>query len=86
MPVDVFANRQDQLLDITEDSAAEPILRKVAEETLDHVEPRTAGRSEVDVESPVLSQPVLYLGMFVGGIVIRNQVDFLTTWYSVNHP
>jgi hypothetical protein len=24
--------------------------------------------------------------MFVGGIVIRNQVDFLTTWYSVNHP
>lgn len=32
------------------------------------------------MEAPVTRQPLLHLGMFVGGIVIRDQVDFLTGW------
>lgn len=44
VPVDVLGDRHDQLSDIAEDPAAESILREIAEEPLDHVEPRATGR------------------------------------------
>ena len=59
MLVDIVADRHDQLLDTAEDSAADSVLSDVAKEPLHHVEPRTAGRSEVDVESGMTNQPPL---------------------------
>jgi hypothetical protein len=40
--VDVVADGHNQFLDIAEYAAAEPLLGEIAEEALDHVEPRTA--------------------------------------------
>ena len=47
------------------------------EEALDHVEPRTAGRREVHVETGMTGQPLLHFGMLVGRVVIGDQVKFL---------
>ena len=59
----------------------------IAEETLHHVEPRTAGRREVDVESRVTSQPLLHPGILMGSVVIRDEVDFLAARCDfVDHP
>ena len=51
--------------------------RDVAEEALDHVQPRRRGRREVHVEARVLGQPLLHLGMLVRGVVVADQVQRL---------
>ena len=48
---------------------------ELRKEPLDHVEPRTGGRGEVHVEARVLVQPGFVLGMFVGGIVVGDNVN-----------
>ena len=76
--VDILADRVDQFLDVTEDAAAKPALSEVRGSTLHHVQPRATGRREVDVESGVTSQPPLHLGMLMGSVIVRNQVDLPT--------
>ena len=39
MDVDVVANCHNELFEVLEDSAPDAVVRDVAEETLDHVEP-----------------------------------------------
>ena len=39
MTVDVFSDGGNQLFEVQEDSAPEPVLRQVAEEAFHHVEP-----------------------------------------------
>src|SRR5713226_5497587 len=75
--VDVVADSHDQFLDIAEDAAPKAVLSEVAEESLHHVEPGTAGGGEVHMEAPMAGQPLVDLGMFVRGIVIRDQIDLL---------
>ena len=77
MFVDVVTDGRDQVLDVAEDSAAKAVLREVTEEPLHHVEPRTAGRREVDVEAGMAGEPLLHLGMFVGCVVICDKVNLL---------
>ena len=50
MAVDVVANRDDELFQIPENAAADTVLGQVAEETLDHVQPRCRGWREVHME------------------------------------
>ena len=72
MSVDVVTDGRDQVLDIAEDTAAKAVLSQIAEEPFHHVEPRTAGRREVDVEAWTPGEPLLNLGMFVGRVIVRD--------------
>jgi hypothetical protein len=57
--VDVLVNRRNQILDTSKDAATEAFGREIAEEPLDHVQPRAAGRSEVHVDARMSLQPAL---------------------------
>jgi len=39
------------------------------------VHPAGAGGREVEVETRMAAQPLLHLGVFVGGVVVQHQVD-----------
>ncbi len=75
MFVYVVANRQDQFLDVVKYAPAEALPGEIAEEALDHVEPRTAGWSEVHVETRMAGQPLLYLRVLVRGVVVGDQME-----------
>ena len=64
-----------EFFQIAKHAAPQLVLREVAEETLHHDEPRRIGRGEVHVEPRVALEPVLDLGLFVGRVVIRDQVQ-----------
>jgi hypothetical protein len=68
--------RVDQLLDISKYATADSVLGQVAEEVFDHLEPGGARGREVDMETRMPRQPAFYLRMFVGGIVICDDVKF----------
>ena len=72
--VDVLSDSHDQFFRIMKDTAPQAILCQVSEEAFHHIQPRTAGRREVDVESRMTSEPSLHFGMFVRGIVVDDQV------------
>ena len=83
MLIDVVADGHDQLLDIAKHAAPQTSLREVAEEALDHVEPRTAGRREVHVEARMPRQPAPDLGVLVRRGVIDDEVQVLVGWRDV---
>ena len=62
---DVSFNGLDQLVDISEATASDLLLRDVSKEALDHVEPGSAGRSEMNMEAGMMLQPGLHRRMFV---------------------
>ena len=62
---DVSFNGFDQLIDTGKASASDLFLSDVSEEALDHVEPRSTGRSEMNMEAGMLLQPGLHRWMFV---------------------
>ena len=72
--VNIVPDRQFQLLHAAEDSVANSIAGNVAEPAFDNVQPRTAGRGKVHVESLVTLQPVLNFGVLVRGMVIDDQM------------
>ncbi len=61
--------------DAGEDAPPELILGEVAEESFDHVEPAAAGGREVKMEALVARRPALDCRMFVGGIIVDDQVE-----------
>src|SRR6266536_6522852 len=75
MTVDVGADGHDEFFQIAEDAAPEPIVSEVAKETFHHVQPRRAGGSEVEMKAGMPCQPALHFRMFMGGIVIADQVQ-----------
>ena len=75
--VDVVVNRHDQILDTSKDTATEAFGREIAEEPFDHVQPRTAGGSEVHVDARMSLQPALDFGVFVRSVVIGDEVKLL---------
>ena len=62
---DVSFNGLDQFGDISKATASDLFLRDVSKEALDHVEPGSTGRSEMNVEAGMLLQPGLHRGMLV---------------------
>ena len=86
MAVDVFSDGHDELFEVLTDSSPEPVLGEVAEEAFHHVEPRSRGGREADVESLVFAQPALHSLMLVGGVVVADQVDVFACGYGpVDH-
>ena len=75
MVADVVLNRGNELVDIAEDTAADSFVGKIPKESFDHIEPGSAGGSEVNVESSVTKKPALHFWVFVCGIVIGDQMD-----------
>ena len=62
---DVLLDGGGEFRDAAKHAVAQTFGGDVAEEALDHVEPRRRSRSEVNVNAPMLSQPLLDLRMFV---------------------
>src|ERR1700690_1908028 len=75
MAVDVSTDGQDEFFQIAKNAAPQPVLREIAEEALHHVQPRRAGGGEVHMKTRVPGQPALYLGVFMGSVVVADQVQ-----------
>ena len=65
-----------QARDAVEAAAANGLRGDQAEPALDQVEPRGAGRGEVQMKARMGGQPVLYRGMLVGAVVVADQMQF----------
>ena len=74
MAVDVSSDGQDEFFEVAKDAAPQPVLREIAKEAFDHVQPRRAGGSEVQMKARVLIEPALDLGVFVSCVVVADQV------------
>lgn len=73
---EVVVDGGNQLVDAGEAVSFESILGDVAKESFDHVEPGCAGGSEVHMESGVTLQPPLHRWVFVGRVVVGDQMQF----------
>lgn len=82
---DVFLDSGIEFGDAAEHAMAQTACGDVAEEALDHVQPRSRGRRKVHCKARVFLQPFFHLGMFVRGVVIADQVQRLVFWgFPVN--
>ncbi len=72
---DVFLHGGDEFGDAVEYATAQSLGGEVAEEALDHVQPRGRGWREVNAKARMLLQPLLDLGMFVRGVVVTDQMQ-----------
>ena len=72
---DVVKNGGDQFRYAGECPATHAFVVEVAEKPLDDIEPRTAGRNEVDVEALVPFEPCDDLGVLVRGIVVSDEME-----------
>jgi hypothetical protein len=77
MLIDIVADGHDELFEVFEDAAAQLVLGQVAEEAFDHIEPTGRGWGEVDMEALVTVEPADDLLVFVGGVVIADEIDML---------
>ena len=74
---DVVIDGRLQLGHAGEHAAPDALVGDVAKESLDHVEPGSAGGREMDVKARVPGQPGQHLGVLVRGVVVNDQVQLL---------
>ena len=74
--LDVVIDFRDQFLHTAERSPANSLLRDAIEPDLYLIEPGGIGRSEVHMESWARVEPASDSPMFVGGVIIHNDVHF----------
>lgn len=72
---DIQIDGQLQLGHVGEAIAADALVADVAEEALDHVRPRSAGRREVRGGTRMAGQPLLHRGVAVRGVVVHDQMQ-----------
>jgi hypothetical protein len=58
-----------------EHAASEPLLRQFPEPAFHQIQPRGTGRGEVQLKARMLAQPPFYVRMFVGPVVVQDQVQ-----------
>jgi hypothetical protein len=75
MFLNISENAFLESFDAGKDAAPELILGQVAEESFDHVEPTAAGGREVEMKALVARSPAQNRRVFVGGIVVDDQVE-----------
>src|SRR4051794_11006110 len=62
----------------SKDTTLQSLLGKFGEEALNSVEPRARGRREVEGETRVPVEPLAYLRMLMGGVVVEDDVHELS--------
>ena len=72
----VMPNGIEQLRHAAEAGPRQRLLAQVAEKAFHQVEPGRTGRGKMQVEARVTRQPGVDLGMFMGGVVVDDQVEF----------
>ena len=70
MTIDVIANRLFEFGNTAKDTVSQAIVCQVSEPAFYHVQPRTAGRRDVEMKAWMPLEPSLYLGMLVCGVVV----------------
>ena len=81
--VDLIADGNDELLQVPENSAPDSAFCQIAEEAFDHVQPRGRSWREVHMEAFVSFQPALDALMFVGTVVVADDVNLLLNGHSL---
>ena len=85
--IHVFVNCSNQVLDVPKYAAPDALDGEIAEESLDHVQPRTARGSEMHSDARMSLQPALYFGVFVRRVVIRDEMNLFGFRIDfINHP
>ena len=59
----------DQLLNVAEGTASQPLVCDLTEPSLDEIQPRTARGNKVHVKAGMTLQPRFYARMFVRGVI-----------------
>lgn len=70
-------NGDVEIVDGAEDAALQPSSGELGEEALDGIEPGARGRGEVEDEPRVAAEPRPDLRMFVGGVIVEDDMDDL---------
>ncbi len=65
----------NQLVGAPKTSGKNHVLAQIAEEPFDQVQPRSAGRREVEMKAGMCGQPSHDLGVLVSGVIVQNQVQ-----------
>ena len=75
MGTDIITDCRLKLSDRTKGSSPDAPARDLCKPALHLVQPGRAGRREVDLISCVIRKPLLYVRVFVGSIVVENEVN-----------
>ena len=71
----ILLNSGDQFRHISKDATPDALVGDLTEPPLHHVHPRTRRRNEVQMEAWMPPKPGFYTRMFVGRVVIRDEVQ-----------
>ena len=74
----VFHDGAFELRDTLEGAAADTFSGDLGEEPLDHVEPGSRGRREVQMEAGMGFEPALYGRRLMGGVVVNDEMEIET--------
>ena len=80
MVSNILFDRPDELWNTVKDPSPELVDGKVTKESLDHIEPRGTGWSKMKVKAGITLLPRLHFRMFMGSIVVANDVNLLRFW------
>jgi len=78
MFANVAPNGSDQGGHTVECTPADALARDLGEKALNEIQPRSAGRGEVEMKARMLREPRLHCGVLVGAAVVENEMDVLT--------
>ena len=64
-----------QLVGASKTFRKDHVLAQIAEKSFDQIEPRSAGRREVEMKAEMSCKSSYSLGVFVGSVVVQNQLQ-----------
>jgi len=73
--MDVVLDGSPEFTDVAKTASANPLVRQVPKPPFHHIEPRTCGGDEVQLEARMPIHPVLHPRMFMGPIVVHNEMQ-----------
>ena len=76
--VEVIHDGGLELGDAREGAASNAVAGDLGEEALDHVEPGSGGRREVEMETRMGPEPTLHGRGFMGGVVVDHEMEVQT--------
>jgi hypothetical protein len=77
--VDIAVDGVHSFQHVAEDASPQAVGGEIAEEPLDHIQPRSTDGREVKVEAWVTFQPTLDGGMFVSRVVVNDQMELFVS-------